>query len=183
MTSLVVASLLVSLSGWTAPASSPRAVQEGQAPVSCWSLTAFSRSLLDSDWEPLENPLGAAVEFDSYRPGELGWEAGFAYSGDEDGPLELTFAEFYLGVRKTWGERSTHPYVGVGASYMDAELELSGVGSASESAFGGYVRGGVNFDVGRHLRIGFDVRALGGTDFDGLESAYAQAGVVLGYTL
>ena len=150
--------------------------------------------------DPVDGQTAVALEIDGRsRRAPVGWEAGVAYSSDDESGFdpfigafqaEAQFLELYGGVRKTWDTSGgrLHPYVAGGLTFLDADVdvEVVGMGPASEgdSSLGAYVHGGLTFDILRWLLIGVDLRAVLGTDveFAGVsaDADYMQAAVLLG---
>src|SRR5262249_31667627 len=97
--------------------------------------------------------------------------------------------ELSAGIRKTFSRQpgQASPYLGAGVSWIRAEFReefpISTVQDHDTSA-GIYVHGGVDFPLGPALSLGFDLRALGGTDITLFGSNgnadYVQLALVLG---
>ena len=147
--------------------------------------------VLDDDVEPLDEQPMVGLEIDSMAT-DPAWryELGLSYSTDDDteggSDAELSMWEAYAGVR--WlvlGPRRLRPYVGGGFSFAVTELDVSGVGTPSDQSIGGYLHGGVTYDLTRHVFVGIDVRARLGQDFRldsvELDGFQQQAAVVLGF--
>jgi hypothetical protein len=85
---------------------------------------------------------------------------------DIEADIEVTITELQLGVRKSFGEKVTRPYIGGGLAIADAEVELElsapVLGSASfdesETGVGLWANVGVGFRIGRRFNAGIDVR-------------------------
>ena len=157
-----------------------------RVPVYNVSLLLIGRVVDDAD--PADEQFGWGVEFDGYSPDDpVGVEFGInRTSADEStgaGDVEATIKEIYAGPRKTWGEPGElHPFLSGGLAYVEAEADVSGVGSDSDSSFGIYVRGGAYWTFGQHFNLGADARALVGTDIEFGDADYYQVGLVLGYS-
>ncbi len=144
-----------------------------------------------SDWQPWDDQAmgGVTVDF-----GGANWpvhlETGAegsaktvsTYLGDVTGSV----GDVFFGVNKTWstGRGNVHPYVGGGIASVTAKMETGSV-SVDDTSVGFYVHGGVFWRLGTRFNIGFDVRALGGTNMsiEGVEfdSNFTQVGLVLGW--
>jgi len=110
-----------------------------------------------------EQPM-IGVEVDSYdRPTGMGFEAGLSTSHDDDhvggSDVEARFTELYGGFRETIPLESSeiHPYVALGATLLHAYVD-AGPTDDSDTTLGAYIRVGVNFAVGKDLRLGADLR-------------------------
>jgi len=146
------------------------------ASVSNVTMLISQRYLDEDDWEPLDEPTAFGVEFDRYGPYDpLGFEVGFSYAEDSatvsSVDVDTEVWEIYAGARKTFSlaEDRLHPYISVGASWSNAELDASvGGGSASleDDAFGFYLRGGVYYTIGEGFNVGLDYRKLLGANFE-----------------
>jgi len=207
MRTVTVAAGLVSIALWHLAACA--SVPTGDAPepaaerVTNVAVHLGARQLDEDDWEPVDQPAALGIELDSYRPDQLvGFELGVQGSEDDDDfrdsvlgnvDVEAKFWEVYAGVRKTWapGGSRVRPYVGGGVTYLDADVEVDvpGLGSASDddSSLGLYLHGGVDWQVVGGLLLGFDLRAVVGTDISlaGVDSNadYVQAAFVIGYSI
>jgi len=158
-----------------------------RAPIYHVSLLVIGRVVDDAD--PADQQVGWGLEFDGYNPADpLGWEIGVSRTSDEAstgaGKFEATVQELYTGPRKTWGAQGElHPFVSGGLAYVEAEADLSGVGSEDDSSFGVYLRGGAYWTFGEHFNLGADARGLFGTDISFGDADSYQLGLVLGYSL
>jgi len=102
--------------------------------------------------------------------------------------VETRISEGSVGVLKIRKQaRHFRPFLGAGIAWVKVEqvTQASGAGSAqdSDTSFGGYAEGGVNWRVARYLNIGVHARFLLGTrlDLHGGDADYAQVGFVLGW--
>ena len=184
----------VLLSSCSALGPSPQS--KSPAGVSNMTMLVGQRFLDEDDWEPLEEPVAVSVEFDRYgRFDPAGFEIGFSYAEDsgELGGIDLDsqFWELYGGVRKTFSlaEDRLHPYLSVGMSWVNAELDASAGGLSTnidDDALGFYLRGGVYYTLGGGLNLGIDYRKLLGADFDAegasADGDYDQFSLSLGYS-
>jgi len=137
------------------------------------------KSLDSGDWAPVDDQgeFGAVMSF-----GQPDWPVLIAVdvlaSVDEGeiidpllGEIDVTGAtvELGVGVRKIWGEKNFHPYLGGGLALINAAAELdSGVGDADadDSTVGAWVGGGAFWRLGKRFNIGGDVRWSGGGEVD-----------------
>ncbi|MSR62603.1 MAG: hypothetical protein EXS08_09190 [Planctomycetes bacterium] len=96
-------------------------------------------------------------------------------------------AEFYGGVRKSFGSGSVRPLFGAGLSAIAAAVDVSGVGDDDDSSLAGYVHGGVGIDLGESLTAGIDVRLLFGSDLEiagvSTDADYGQVALFFGINL
>jgi hypothetical protein len=188
MTMLVLSSLLLlgPLQGAQGETQTTLPTQRS-LPVYNISLLMIGRSVEDA--EPADEQLGWGVEFDAYNPrSAFGWEIGLSRTSDDETEAGVDFdaklIEVYTGGRKTWGASSDfHPYVGLGVSWIDAEVDVPGLGSEEDESFGFYGHGGAYWTLGEHFNVGADLRALVGTDLDFGDANYLQAALVLGYSI
>lgn len=144
-----------------------------------------------SDWEPWDDQslFGVTVDFGSPKwPVHL--ETGVQGSAKTEstylGDVTGSVGEVFFGVNKTWNLSGgqVHPYVGGGIASVTAKLE-SGEVNLDDTSGGFYVHGGIFWRLGHRFNIGFDIRALGGTNMSiegvDLTSNSTQAGLVLGW--
>ena len=155
-------------------------------PVYNFSLLLIGRIVDDAD--PADEQKGWGLEYDGYSPSDFfGWELGVSRTSEEASSggmeLEATIKEIYMGPRKTWGASHFHPYVGLGLTWIDADADVSGVGSDDDSSFGLYGHGGAYWTFGEHFNLGADLRAVVGTDIEFGDADYFQLAVVVGYSL
>lgn len=103
----------------------------------------------------------------------LGIEGGYARAEQDGGPLfsgtgssDVESDELFVGLRQTWNTDDTfQPYVGAGASWLDARAETSGGFTDDDHSAAGYVRAGIGWQFD-HFQIGVDGRALVGSNFE-----------------
>ncbi len=174
----------------------PSPQSKSPAGVSNMTVLVGQRFLDEDDWEPLEEPVAFAVEFDRYgRFDPAGFEFGFSYAEDSGNvgaiDVDSQIWELYGGVRKTFSlaEDRLHPYLSAGASWSNAEVDASLGGLSTDiddDALGFYLRGGVYYTFGGGLNLGIDYRKLLGADYDAQgESAdgdFDQFSLSLGYS-
>lgn len=148
------------------------------------------RSLDEGDWAPVEDQATFGVEFAREPAGStIGWEIGLLGSADETTvagfDVEATTGELYGGVRKTFGSGVARPYVGGGLSFINAEVDVSGLGSFDDSSPAAYAHAGISFDVTPSFFLGLDLRLLLGSDMTigGIsgDADYTQLAVHLGW--
>lgn len=162
----------------------------------------LGRRALDKDfWEPVEEHgvFGVTVDFGA-EDWPINLEAGSQLSGAQEeefdfflaSDVEVTAAivEFNFGVNKTWKPKGgIRPYIGGGLASVGAagEVDAGFFGDADDDdqSFGAYVHGGVFWRLGPRFNIGFDARALLGTEITlfGVEgdADYLQFGMLLGF--
>ena len=156
-------------------------------PVYNISLLLIGRNVDDAD--PADQQLGWGVEFDTYSPrSAFGWEIGVSRTSDDASEGGVDFdaklMEVYTGGRKTWGmDSNLHPYLGLGVSFVEGEVDVPGLGSEDDNSFGFYGHGGAYWTIGEHFNVGADLRALLGTDLEFGDADYIQAGLLLGYSI
>jgi len=159
------------------------------------------RALGDDDWEPVEEHavLGVTVDF-----GKENWPihlaAGYmgSRSDEEESDLEIkaTIRELSFGVLKVWDSSKTRPFLGGGLAMLNAEIEVQippfflppgfpDRVTLDDNSPAFYAQGGVFWRFGSRFNLGFDARALFGSEFEteGLEADadYFQAGLLLGW--
>ena len=153
---LLVASAALTLA---APARTPAGGWTGDANF------IFGQKVLDeSDWQPVENQdlFGLEVSW-----GEKSWPIQIAtdlfgsYKEDSFEGITAKTSEFGMGVRKIWGQRHVHPYLGAGAAivYGAAELDFSGIiVKDSDTSTGAWAGGGVFWRLGSRFNLGLAAR-------------------------
>lgn len=144
---------------------------------------------LDDEVEPLDEQPFVGLELD-WVTADPNWryELGLSYGTEDDtggaGDAELSLWELYGGVRWLVGNWRLRPYLGGGFSFAKAELDVPGA-SPSDGSLGGYLHGGVTFDLTRHVFVGIDFHSRLGQDYDldgvEVEGLHHQAAVVLGF--
>ncbi len=92
-------------------------------------------------------------------------------------PRELT--QYGFGVRKYWGEQRRHPNLGAGLSWLEFKNASSSSGPTSDSTVGLWVDGGIEWDLGSGIRLGFVGRVSVNTGI-GIESTKHGGGYHLG---
>ncbi len=138
----------------------------------------FGARELDDDtfWAPVDEPVLVGFEATSpFGDSPIGWEGAFFFSADRDEDLVDTtavFAEFNLGLRVT-ADLGPVKLVGGGGGALiwggvDFDPDPADL-SDSDSSTGLYLHGGVLVELTGGLHLGFDLRAVSGTDiqFDG----------------
>ena len=189
MTMLVLASLLLLCpSAGARPQDPVQQTNRRPTPVYNVSLLLIGRNVDDA--EPADEQFGWGLEFDAYDPRSVfGWEIGGSRTSDDASEggtdFDAKVMEFYTGGRKTWTmARDLHPYLGLGVSWVEAEVDVPGSGSEDDDSFGVYGHGGAYWTFAEHFNLGADLRALVGTDleFEG-DADYFQLAIVLGYSI
>ena len=125
------------------------------------------RSVENSDFDDVDDPVvyGAELLIGLTNQG-LGIEGGYARAEKEESGFDLETDELYVGLRNTWNTDSTvQPYVGAGATWMDANASESGGFDDDDSSAAAYARAGVGFQF-QQFQIGVDARAMIGSDFE-----------------
>ena len=168
-------------------------------------LDAFELEVEDPDQQ-------GALGFEyAYEPQDwlVGFEVGFSGSmkGDsrreQDGDsfaevsADVSLAEVYAGLVKSFGSGPFRPYVGGGVSFVNMKTELSLEAAipaidleidesddVNDSSVGYYAHIGATYDLTDTFFVGVDARMLTGTEIDleGFETDanYIQYGIVLG---
>jgi len=150
------------------------------------------KMLKSGDWEPVEDQpeFGAEVSW-----GKKSWPILIATdvfgSSDEQTvsgvKLEGNTSELDLGIRKIWGDKNVHGFLGGGFANIHAEAKatLSGLsGSVDDSSPGAWVGGGVFWRLGTRFNIGLSGRLSRATvTFSGVdvEAGGSHAGLLLGW--
>ncbi len=161
------------------------------------NLLIGGKALNKDDWAPFENQseLGLQMTF-----GQRSWPVLIAVdlvgSRDEEAilliesPTKTTAAtvagstgEVNLGVRKEWGRRGFHPYLGGGVTLVSAKIEFIGpnntVLSESHGGAGAWIGGGGYWRVGRHVNVGLSLRVTAAdVDVNTLRSVASGGGHV-----
>ena len=149
-------------------------------------------------WTDVNRPASFGIEAD-FREADsaIGPEFGFAFGRDGDVFLNFgtdqsnsTFIEIYGGVRITGDflpRKRLHPYIGVGATVILAELErvVGLISTADDNAtLGGYAHAGFYYDLNRVISVGVDGRTVFGTELDMFggktDADYEQLSFILG---
>jgi len=136
-------------------------------------------SVLDDEiWDPIDEQATFGLQLDIGAPESLlRWDVGLSFStGHGVNPggfgtfgLEADTWEVTLGALTVFdlGRSPVHPYLGLGASFIHTDAELSSGGtvfSDSDFSVGGYLRAGLRLDFRQRQFIGLDVRRRIGTD-------------------
>jgi hypothetical protein len=166
-------------------------VQDGSAARNRLTVYFGQRSLDDGDYEPVDEQAAFGLEFARGGQESIGWEFGLMGSRDEDEILgvdvEATTGELYGGVRKEFGNSTVRPYVGGGVSFINSEVEVSGIGSADDTSVAGYLHAGVAFQLNDIIVLGLDLRGLFGSDLElagfDTDADYTQFALFLGFNL
>jgi hypothetical protein len=132
---------------------------------------AGTRSLDTDDFGALDDQTvyGADVVLKVDLP-FLAVEGGWLHAEEDDGATagltdpELATDEYFAGLRLTPWEFLIAPYVAAGATYLDSQLEATGVDD-DDSNLAFYARVGAAFTLG-FLRIGADARSTFGSDVE-----------------
>jgi hypothetical protein len=151
------------------------------------------RAFDESVWEPVEDQVAVGLEAD-FRPARspLGIEVGVQGSNGYDSgsfgvDIDASSGELYAGPRLTLDAGGVHPYAGAGVTFLAVDVEgFSGnvFVRDDDAAIGAYAHAGLYVNVTHAFNIGFDVRAVFGTDVDlfGADSDadYVQGALLLG---
>jgi len=129
------------------------------------SLVAGSKVLDDADWAPVEEHEEGGVVVDlGDRSWPIGFELRFLHSKSDTVfepisglSVNMDTTELDLGIRKTWGAASMHPYLTGGLARIDADINFPGLGTASDSAYGFWLAGGIYWVLAEHLVLGLDL--------------------------
>ncbi len=160
----------------------------------------FGRMSLDDRtfWGDVNRPASFGIEVDVRETDSaVGLELGFSLARDGDVFLNFgsdrsnsTFIEVYGGVRITGDflpRKRLHPYVGVGATVILAEIErVAGPISTGDDnvTLGGYAHAGCYYNLSRVISVGVDGRMVFGTELDMFggktDADYEQLAFILG---
>jgi hypothetical protein len=144
----------------------------------------------ESVWQPVENQdlFGVEVSWgEKSWPIEIATDLFGSYKEDSDEGITAKTSEFGMGVRKIWGHRHVHPYLGGGAAivYGAAELDFSGIiVKDSDISTGAWVGGGVFWRLGSRFNLGLAARYSRSkvTLFDSdMEAGGYGGGLILGW--
>ena len=118
-----------------------------------------------------------------------GWDAHlelnlFHAEGDVTDPqlgteVQRELTQYGFGVRKYWGDKRMHPDLGGGLSWLKFKNAATSAGPLSDSTVGLWIDGGIAWDVGQGIRLGFAGRMSVSTGI-GVESAKHGGGYHLG---
>lgn len=176
------------------PSTAAAAPVPEQPPASNKRLAFYlgQRNLDEDYWDPLDQQVSFGFEFIGENAANwVGFEVGLmgSYNEDTEGAIDVdgSTAELYVGIHKTLGKGSVHPYLGGGVSWIAAEYNgsVSGLSvSDDDSSVAGYAHGGIVFDLSRVLSLGVDLRTLFGSDITLFgangDADYVQLAVVMG---
>ena len=84
-----------------------------------------------------------------------------------------------FGVRKYWGQKRMHPNLGVGLSWLTFDNVTTRDGLISDATVGLWLDGGLDWDVGKGIQLGF-VGRVSATTGIGVESTKHGGGYHLG---
>jgi len=139
-------------------ASAPQREANTEKPEYDWQVSiGISETQYNNDWKPVEDISMAQFEFAAVaHESGLGWE--IASAGGEDDTfvsatgtrLEVSHGLLGGGLRYTWVADRVRPYIGAGAEFDFAEIEVStGVGRITDDDMtaGLYVHLGVAVDI------------------------------------
>jgi Outer membrane protein beta-barrel domain len=164
--SVRIRALVLALAAGVAVAA-PAGARAGETGVTGNISGFFGAKVLDNhDWAPAEDheEVGLVADLRS-TTFPVGAEIRVLRSRS-DTVFEPTTAEFIrletseldLGLRKTWdGGPNPRPYLSGGVAKIDADLTFVGTGTASDSATGIWVAGGVYWVLGGSLSLGADL--------------------------
>jgi opacity protein-like surface antigen len=168
------------------------------------------KTKLDQDVEPADDQDGYGLQLSF---GKEGWPVMLAvdlilssgdgsesysyygYAGTLDADVKTT--ELAVGVRKEWGKKSMHPFLGGGLQWTntDAKVDISitGLGSAnfiddSDSSVSFWANAGIYWRLGKSFNLGVNVRyrdaeATFREEFTGSEVEVDTSGVHYGVLL
>lgn len=147
-----------------------------------------ARELDEDEWQPVDEQGVFGAEF-SHRFSEIAWEVGVLGSADEarsgGGDVEGTLSELYGGLRYEFGDQVVRPYVGAGATFVGAKIDVENGPDDDDSTLAAYVHGGITIDVFPRAYVGLDARGVFGSDVELLGTSrdidYAQLALVVGF--
>src|SRR5262245_57462942 len=169
---------------------------------------SVGKTKLDQDLEPADDQTGFGVQMSFGKEGwpvlfaiDLMFSAGdgtqsYSYYGLYYGKLDVDVRtnEFAVGVRKEWGKKSIHPFIGGGLQWtytnVDADFIAFGVTTApfvddSDSSVNYWANAGLYWRLGKHFNLGVNVRyrdseATLREEFFGTEADFDTSGVHYG---
>ncbi|MBU2489550.1 MAG: porin family protein [Proteobacteria bacterium] len=161
-----------------------------------------SKAMEEKDWEPLDEQAEFAIRVDFRKkewPVNLAVDLVGSYAEDDGyylfpgvGPawanLELSTAEWNLGLRKIW-ENFPHvrPFLGGGLAIIRAKTEVSALGVSvdrDDTGVGYFLDGGVFWTLSEHFNLGVDLRySWAEVSWDNWEgnAGGGHAGIMAGY--
>lgn len=181
---------LSSLAACASVQSSPTPVPDSTAPPeNRIGIYLGQRQLDEDEWEPLDEQPVFGLEYSREAEGDaVGFEVGIMGSADDDTVLgtdvEVSTGELYGGIRKTFGEDVLRPYVGAGLSFLNLQVDASGLGDDDDTSPAFYAHGGLAIAASDTFMIGLDLRFLLGSDLEiagvDTDSDYVQLALMLG---
>ena len=144
----------------------------------------------ESEWQPVENQdlFGVEVSWGGKSwPIQIATDLFGSYKEDSKEGITAKTSEFGMGVRKIWGRRHVHPYLGGGAAvvYGAAEMDFSGIiVKDSDISTGAWAGGGIFWRLGSRFNLGLAARYSRSkvTLFDSdLEAGGYEGGLILGW--
>ena len=148
----------------------PRAKSE--KPIDRTAILVGQRQLDEDVWQPVENQPSIGIEFSSISASTgTGFEVGLGASRDDAmvgaTKVDVTMLEFFGGLRVQRPHGTVRPFAGLGgvATYVDAEIGFAPEANAAIS-LGGYVHGGIHFEISEDVDLVLEVRKRVGEDVD-----------------
>ena len=148
------------------------------------------KSLNQEDWQPVEkqDAFGVEMSWGKKRwPIQIATDLFGSYKEDKDAGITGKTSELGIGIRKIWGHRHVHPYLGGGAAFVygGAELDFSGIMvKDSDTSAGPWAGGGIFWRLGSRFNLGLAARYSKAkvTLFDSdLEAGGYSGGLILGW--
>jgi hypothetical protein len=133
------------------------------------------RTMQDSDWDDFEvqNQGLFGLNVDLQLPALPGIEFGFLTSREEGdtaaSSADVSLAEVFVGVNKTWNLPGVHPFIGGGLTVrtISTDLDIAFLSFDDEDTdVAAYIHGGAFWRIGEHFNIGVDLRAIVGGEMD-----------------
>ncbi len=164
------------------------------------------RDLDDDNFRGAEEPISFAIEYSqAVQPGQIGFEAGFGFSYDEQDDVffpagssfptgifdvERDTAEFYGGLRAEFELERLSPYLGAGLVVLNmSERREQGFldSDDDDTDVGGYFHCGARYDVNDQFFLGLDFRRVFGTEAElygaTYDTDYGQISFLAGVSL
>ena len=190
---LLLPALLLASCAATPPA--VRAQADERPPGPAIEVHLGGRGYDDDDWDDGEADfadqfalgLVGNIPITSHLEGVVGFWGSAAEEDVDGSDVTSRNSELSLGLRGIFGTGTLRPYIGAGISFVEGELESregNTTTTTDDGSIGAYLSAGLVIHVHEAVYLGFDVRAMGGADYDiqgeELDAGYGQATLFVG---